>query len=64
MYLVVFWTSWQFPALQELAGTEKNAAKSANCCKPALTGDSGRCRSVFRGMPITDSALMAITIPG
>jgi hypothetical protein len=29
-----------------------------------LTGDSGRCRSVFRGMPITDSALMAITIPG
>ena len=27
-------------------------------------GDSGRCRSVFRGMPITDSGLMAITIPG
>jgi hypothetical protein len=24
-------------------------------------GDSGRCRSVFRGMPITDSGSMAIT---
>ena len=28
------------------------------------SADSGRCRSVFRGMPITDSGLMAITIPG
>jgi hypothetical protein len=27
-------------------------------------GDSGRCRSVFRGMPITDSGMMAIMIPG
>jgi 5-methylcytosine-specific restriction enzyme B len=27
-------------------------------------GDSGRCRSVFRGMPITRSGMMAITIPG
>ena len=27
-------------------------------------GDSGRCRSVFRGMPITGSGMMAITIPG
>jgi hypothetical protein len=30
----------------------------------ARTGDSGRCRSVFRGMPITRSGLMAIMIPG
>jgi hypothetical protein len=28
------------------------------------SGDSGRCRSVFRGMPITRSGLMAIMIPG
>ena len=28
------------------------------------SGDSGRCRSVFRGMPITRSGMMAITIPG
>ena len=28
------------------------------------TGDSGRCRSVFRGMPITRSGMMAIMIPG
>src|SRR4030081_1971790 len=27
-------------------------------------GDSGRCRSVFRGMPITGSGMMAITVPG
>ena len=27
-------------------------------------GDSGRCRSVFRGMPITRSGMMAIMIPG
>jgi hypothetical protein len=26
-----------------------------------LHGDSGRCRSVFRGMPITGSGMMAIT---
>jgi hypothetical protein len=32
--------------------------------KEPFLGDSGRCRSVFRGMPITDSGLMAITIPG
>jgi hypothetical protein len=29
-----------------------------------LDGDSGRCRSVFRGMPITGSGMMAIMIPG
>jgi len=29
-----------------------------------LVGDSGGCRSVFRGMPITRSGMMAITIPG
>src|ERR1700730_3305711 len=27
-------------------------------------GDSGRCRSGFRGMPITGSGMMAIMIPG
>jgi hypothetical protein len=27
-------------------------------------GDSGRCRSVFRGVPITGSGMMAIMIPG
>jgi hypothetical protein len=27
-------------------------------------GDSGRCRSVFRGMPITGSGMIAIMIPG
>jgi hypothetical protein len=27
-------------------------------------GDSGRCRSVFRGMPITRSGMMAIMTPG
>jgi len=27
-------------------------------------GDSGRCRSVFRGMLITGSGMMAIMIPG
>jgi hypothetical protein len=26
-----------------------------------ISGDSGRCRSVFRGMPITGSGMMAIT---
>jgi hypothetical protein len=31
---------------------------------PRTVGDSGRCRSVFRGMPITDSGMMAIMIPG
>src|SRR5438034_4762002 len=30
----------------------------------APIGDSGRCRSVFRGMPITRSGMMAIMIPG
>jgi len=30
----------------------------------APRGDSGRCRSVFRGMPITRSGMMAIMIPG
>jgi hypothetical protein len=29
--------------------------------KIVQTGDSGRCRSVFRGMPITRSGMMAIT---
>ena len=29
-----------------------------------LSGDSGRCRSVFRGMPITASEMKTITIPG
>ena len=32
--------------------------------KQRIAGDSGRCRSVFRGMPITGSGMMAITIPG
>jgi integrase len=32
--------------------------------KDLLSGDSGRCRSVFRGMPITGSGMMAIMIPG
>ena len=27
-------------------------------------GDSGRCRSVFRGIAITDSGMMAITRSG
>jgi hypothetical protein len=31
---------------------------------PLIAGDSGRCRSVFRGIAITCSGLMAITIPG
>ena len=29
-----------------------------------IRADSGRCRSVFRGMPITRSGMMAIMIPG
>jgi len=37
---------------------------ASKCEKEAVVGDSGRCRSVFRGMPITRSGMMAITIPG
>ena len=35
--LPTFWFVAGGRNLRELAGTEKNATKSNNCCKPALT---------------------------
>ena len=52
------------------------AGSNLHCISPAVRsrlfrtvpdahdGDSGRCRSVFRGMPISGSGMMAIMIPG
>jgi hypothetical protein len=35
-----------------------------NDIRGGRAGDSGRCRSVFRGMPITGSGMIPIMIPG